>query len=515
MNLTVNNYTANNNRNIYTQPGFKGAMDGMLTTALHILDTNEMANAVLIDLGAMVGPRTYYDAKHRNADAGFETFFREVSGTFINCLSAGLLALGISRLITNKIMPDVKLPANTWFSDDALRTLHTAWKTSDNNTHTYVKNIFENMSGKDGVKVNKFTDIDWKNVKWVDKNSWLYINWKDEKYGHITDTLKTPNGMVNTMAEIINNKNIAKSDKDNILKILEFRMTNALGVNRDLNININGKVWNEKLQTVLRDTYQMGKEIFTNKDINIEKALTKISKINKIKIFGALAGASTLGLTNQYINRKLTEKRTGKKGFVGDTDYATKAADNKEVKPINQDKYLMLKKIAASLGMIGMVIGVMKVKNPKDFVKKLQFTGPVTSGNAIKTVYASTIVGRFMAADNSTELRESVTRDYFGFLNWLVFGGFAAKGTANLLDRKKENLFNISKEGKGIKHWLNDVSLKTHAEIAAKGTKFAKKNLWKLNVAHLSGLLYSGVMLGYLLPMINDKLTQKKSAKNN
>ena len=164
--------------------------------------------------------------------------------------------------------------------------------------------------------------------------------------------------------------------------------------------------------------------------------------------------------------------------------------------------------------MAAMVLSVMRVKNFKDFVKKLEFTGPVTSGNAIKTVYMSTIIGRFLAADNSTELRESVTRDYFGFLNWLVFGGFAAKGVANMLDKKAENLFNISKEGRGIKHWLNDMSLKTHNEIAARGKEFAKKNLWKLNAAHLGGLAYSFITLGLVLPMINDKMTKYKARKN-
>ena len=82
-----------------------------------------------------------------------------------------------------------------------------------------------------------------------------------------------------------------------------------------------------------------------------------------------------------------------------------------------------------------------------------------------------------------------------------------------MLDKKQENLFNITKQGKGLKHWLNDVNLKTHAEIAAKGTAFAKKNLWKLNVAHVSGLLYSGITLGYLLPMVNAKLTKAKAQK--
>ena len=177
MNLAINNYT---NADIKRQQNFKtprftGAMDGVLTGALHALDTNEMANAVLIDLGAMVGPRTYYDTKHRNGDAGFETFFREISGTFINCLSAGLLALGISHLVTNKIMPEVQLKPNTWFSEDAINTLNTAWKTSGEDTQKYVRKVFENLSGKDGKKVNNFNNIDWKNVKWVDKNSWLYI----------------------------------------------------------------------------------------------------------------------------------------------------------------------------------------------------------------------------------------------------------------------------------------------------------------------------------------------------
>ena len=141
MNLAINNYTNANlkRQQNYKQPQFTGAMDGVLTSALHILDTNEMANAVLIDLGAMVGPRTYYDAKHRNVDAGFETFFREISGTFINCLSAGLLALGISHLVTNKIMPDVKLKPNSWFSDDSVKTLNTAWKNSDEKVDTMLQ----------------------------------------------------------------------------------------------------------------------------------------------------------------------------------------------------------------------------------------------------------------------------------------------------------------------------------------------------------------------------------------
>ena len=118
-----------------------------------------------------------------------------------------------------------------------------------------------------------------------------------------------------------------------------------------------------------------------------------------------------------------------------------------------------------------------------------------------------------MAADNGTELRESMTRDYLGFLNWLVFGGFAAKGVANLLDKNGKDLFNYTKEGKGLKHWLRDMNLKTHNEIAAKGSEVAKKNMWKLNLAHAAGITYSAVTLGILLPMMNAKITEKKAKK--
>lgn len=157
-----------------------------------------------------------------------------------------------------------------------------------------------------------------------------------------------------------------------------------------------------------------------------------------------------------------------------------------------------------------MLAKVMNIKNTKDFFKKLEFTGPTTSGNAIKTVYGALILGRFFASKDNTELRETVVRDYLGFLNWLVLGGFVAKGVGNLLDKDRKALFNTSKEGKGVKHWLNDVSLKTHSEIVAQGGKDIKKNLRKLNVAHISGLAYSALMLGILLPKLNISMTKHK-----
>ena len=155
----------------------------------------------------------------------------------------------------------------------------------------------------------------------------------------------------------------------------------------------------------------------------------------------------------------------------------------------------------------------MQIFRRKDIIKKLEFNGAATGGNAIKTIYGTLILGRIFAAKDSTELRETNVRDYLGFLSWLVLGGFVAKGVGQLLDPKKKVLFNIAKEGKGIKHWLKDLSLKSHKEIIAQGGN-VKQNLRKLNIAQLSGIAYSAIMLGVLLPKLNIWMTKHKSENN-
>ena len=493
--------------NNYNNTTFKGPLDGTLTNILRACDTNEMVNAVGLDVGSMVIPRSYYDTKVRNEFAGVETFFRELNSTFICCVSAGLFAQIISKIASKSVMKDVSINPASWYSKASLDTLQEAWNTAkEQNTKEYLNNVFNNLSGLDGHKENKFKDIDWNNIEWIDEKVWDKISWKNPKYKGIQDKLKTKEGYIDTFADFISDTNINKDDKKNVLSIFEKRLTNALKAGRNTKLEINGNILESSLWNILRDAQDIARDVFNNKNINIQNAIKKIKKVNKIKAFGAITLSCIAGLTNQAINRKITEKRTGRRGFVGYIDYTENSHKTEK-----KDKNLFIKKLGASALMLGMVASVMKVKNFKEFAKKIEFTGPITGGNAIKTVYAATIIGRFMAADNGTELRESMTRDYLGFLNWLVFGGFVAKGVANLLDKKGTTLFNFRKDGKGVKHWLNDMSLKTHNEIAAKGKDFAKKNMWKLNLAHASGIAYSAVVLGILLPMLNVKVTKYKT----
>ena len=94
---------------------------------------------------------------------------------------------------------------------------------------------------------------------------------------------------------------------------------------------------------------------------------------------------------------------------------------------------------------------------------------------------------------------------YKKFMN----GGFVAKGIGQAMDKKQEKLFNISKKGTGINHWLKEVSLKSQKEIIAQGGN-VKANLRKLNIAQMSGIAYSAIMLGVLLPKLNIWMTKHK-----
>jgi len=54
------------------------------------------------------------------------------------------------------------------------------------------------------------------------------------------------------------------------------------------------------------------------------------------------------------------------------------------------------------------------------------------------------------------------------------------------------------------------MTIKTHNEVASKGKDFIKKNMWKVNAANASGIAYSAITLGILLPMLNKKVTEHK-----
>ena len=245
---------------------FKGPLDGTLTQILRACDTNEMVNAVGLDVGSMVIPRSYYDTKARNEFAGAETFFREISGTFINCISAGLFAQIISKIASKHVMKDTKINPASWYSNDSLATLHKAWSLNKN-TIGYLNTVFENLSVRDGQKVNEFKNIQWNKIEWNDEKIWDRINWKNTKYKGIQNRLKTKEDFIKTVADFIQDTNIASDDKQNVLSIMDKRLTNALGAGRNVTVKIGENKIETALWNILRDTQDMARDIFTNQDV--------------------------------------------------------------------------------------------------------------------------------------------------------------------------------------------------------------------------------------------------------
>lgn len=457
---------------------FNAGMGG-LSKALYTLSNNDMLNASFVDVFAMDTPRTIVETKNRGKQAGIEMGFREYTGTFIAEFSAALFAVIASKFIAKKLSPDVKVNSGSWITNNGLDVFSDIYNKSDKTPESYVKNVLNSMSGLKGKEIKEFSGID------------------KEKTNYITERL----------TKLITDNNPDKKQTKKVLNQIQDDIINLMGADNNITIKGEKKSLSANLTHTLRDIVDSGKNIFFGMENKKEPSavISKLKRMNNLRIGIAIPLSMGLAISNQYLNRYLTKRRTGIDNFVGENNYDQNVAFKNEKK---SEKGLWWKKLLSAGIFVLMLSKVMGVKKPADFIKKLEFDGPVTSGNTIKTIYGTLILGRIFASKDSTELRETNVRDYLGFLNWLVLGGFVAKGVGQILDPKQEKLFNISNKGKGIKHWLKDVSLKSQKEILAHGGN-VKSNLRKLNIAQMSGIAYSTIMLGVLLPKLNIWMTRR------
>ncbi len=469
--------------NIKNTPNFGASMGG-LSNALYTLSNNDMLNASFVDVFAMDTPRTIVETKHRGKQAGIEMGFREYTGTFIAEFSAAVFAIFASKFISKKLNPDVAVNSGSWITNKGLDVFADIYKKSDKTPKGYVQNVLNSMSGIVGSETRNFAD---------------------------TDKTKA-NAIVDKLTNLITDRNSDKKSGKKILSNIQDEIINLFGADNNITIKSGKNEVSSNLSHALRDIVDSGKNIFfNNSKSDYTKILAKLKSMNNWRIGIAIPLSMGLAISNQYLNRYLTKRRTGIDNFVGENGYENNVANKNEKK---KEKGLLIKKLLSAGIFVLMLTKVMGVKRPADFIKKLEFDGPATSGNAIKTIYGTLILGRIFASKDSTELRETNVRDYLGFLNWLVLGGFVSKGVAQILDPKQKKLFNITKKGKGIKHWLQDISLKSQKEILAQGGN-VKADLRKLNIAQISGIAYSAIMLGVLLPKLNIWMTKKKGNNKN
>jgi len=471
--MKINNISTNRDSNV----NYKGQM-GLLSKALYTLSNNDMLNASFIDVFAMDTPRTIVETKNRGKQAGIEMGFREYTGTFIAEFSAAIFAVIASKFIVKRVKPQVKVNSGSWITNNGLDVFADIYNKSNKTPESYVENVLNSMSGIDGNELKEFSNIE------IIK--------------------KKP--IIEKLAELIKSNTVDTEKNKNVISDVQNKIINLLDADNNIKIKSGEMEVQSNLTHALRDIVDSGKNIFFTETKSEPKSIIKkLKKMNSLRIGIAIPLSMLLAISNQYLNRYLTKRRTGISNFVGENGYENNVQEHNEKK---KERGLWLKKLLSAGIFILMLTKVMGIKKPIDFIKKLEFDGPVTSGNTIKTIYGTLILGRIFASKDSTELRETNVRDYLGFLNWLVLGGFVAKGVGQMLDTKQENLFNITNKGKGIKHWLKDVSLKSQKEVISKGGN-VKLNLMKLNLAQISGILYSTIMLGVLLPKFNIWMTKR------
>ncbi|MDD3013349.1 MAG: hypothetical protein PHC34_06560 [Candidatus Gastranaerophilales bacterium] len=472
---------------------------GCVSGFMNLAQNNAAFSTGVVDIAGMVAPRTAIDAQ-RNEHAGAETFRREIMGTLVNNVAPGIFALGIAAAMK----PFMKMQTTIWANSETMDLLKEAWDKSGD-TKEYVKNVLSGVKGLDGDK--------WTDLKMSVEKQDILINKMTDLIKINRDTVSEKGIIAQLKSKIKTYNDIKKGRKE-----VEALIGEQIKARNNIKISLNGST-KEPLETSLehlvRDMRDMGEHIFTkavNKGINIDTAISRLKKVNVTKSAGTLGILCVVDFCVQYVNRKITNKKTGKKGFVGYKDFEN---GDCELKDSNRKRNLNIGKalgVAALVGLNAVFIG------RKNLVKKLEFKNAFANLNQIRLLFSAAVAGRIVAADDSNELRETSTRDFFSYFNWLVLGGIVAKGVAGksdstLLNNKDEGY----KDRKGLDkicHWIQDISIKSHSEVldinSGKLNNEVKVKLGILNKSIGAGLVYSTIVLGIGIPILNILLTNKK-----
>ena len=517
----------NKNKNVSNTPAFKGFWN----KSYKFLADEPVWGATIIDLTAMVAPRTWTDGKNRGFNAGFETGFRE-SESSANDAAVGLYGVAAGSLIAGAINKKYGVKVNKIFaSTDASHVYTAKWDKNAGNMDNYIKDIVDNIEAFNP------------NSPKADAKGYVRIP-DDHKQGIIED-LKT---IANATPDKMNK--VWKETKDN----LAGKMLDALGVEDSLKLVHKEagveKATSSNAKILMENFYHMTKAFKSNKvSSKTGEFLKDYHKFGNLRTAIGILIAGIFAVGAQPLNVYLSKKRTGTDGFVGvegrkkDNSFGFKAL-----------------KTASSLGMIGIMLATLGAlpKNPKKFkdipklfLEKNQYKGKNPTINQFKTVFGLAITSRLFTSRDKDEHREVVTKDVLGFFNWLMLGNVFNKFIIHKFQNKGANLLKREPLPKNANWWQKTVnflnsSIATHSEVAVKGLKKetgiksiikpngkamsfneifkalpkngqTRKNLRLLNFAQLGGYIYSAVVLGFGIPHLNIYMTnmsdKRKKAK--
>lgn len=187
------------------------------------------------------------------------------------------------------------------------------------------------------------------------------------------------------------------------------------------------------------------------------------------------------------------------------------------------------------------------LKSPGKFMEKMSFNGKMPTINQLKGLYGLTIISRIFSTRDKDELRESLTKDFLGYVSWLILGDIVNKLVADGLDKSTINYRANSKNAGKFKRSFNG-SLKTRDEVLVETLanngisttktengkvlnksfnemvkdldklpealkKTTKKRLRTLNIAQVAGYLTASLVLGLGIPNLNIYITNTLDKK--
>lgn len=514
--LSTNSYKVSNSHN---HNGSKPQFKGFWNSTYKFLADEPVWGATLVDLGAMVIPRTWTDMKKRGFNAGFETGFREAESSANDAL-IGMYGVAAGTMIAGAINNRYNVKAHKIFaSDDAVNVYSAKWAKHNGNIDSYARDIVDSLEAY--------------NPNSAQANAEGYIKIANEhKQGIIDDLKYVAEGDRKTMGDRWKEVN----------KRLSAKILEATGTEQQFRlIHKEGsveKVTVSNSKTLLNNFYNMTKALKSDKVVGKVGEFVKDYKgFGKTRTGIGILIAGIFAVIAQPLNVYLSKKRTGSDGFVG-------------VEGRKKDNSASFKalKVASGIGMMMISLASMgalsknPLKIPKLFIEKNQYKGKNPTINQFKTVFGLAITSRLLTARDRDEHREVVTKDVLGFFNWLMLGNVVNQLIIHKFQSKGENLLKRAPLSKDASIWKKmgnflSSSIATHSEVIIDGLKKerpdiksiikpdgkamkftemlkalpkngqARKNLRLLNFAQLSGYLYSALVLGIGIPNLNIYLT--------
>ncbi len=505
-------------------PTFNGGADtafNVLDKLFKILDKNAMIQVSFVDTVSTNIPRTVVDLGTGLA-AAFETCRREFSGLFVNCLMPGLVVKGIAKLLPKSKEIKGTNVVSSWANSDSINKLSEIYKQSqssgaENTVKDYVKNALSSIEGLDGKNWVSYAQNSEK-PEFKEAIEKITIAITDKKADKKTLLKEAREGIANlTKAE-------------NILRFNGQKQSNLEETIRDI------ADLGTKFETVKNNVIKNGGDnakISQSID-NYAKGLKKF--VNQKSLIG-LGIVIAIAMSVQTINRSITRKQFNAEGAPIYKEFGKQ--DTTQKMDEKQKKEFKVKKLLAAAGMYGLA-GASMMKKPS--LGMFQFSGIFPSLDQCRWIAASTFASRMMGAEDTNELRETTVRDIASFAGLYFLGDYVKKAAASaiealsktkkgakitgenviLLNRSKEvqkpivelgssKFTQVLQQGqyrvKQLGNWVKNTELKTAAEVS--GTKV--RNL--RNICRVADIAFSIIMLGFLLPKYNRKVTEKKVAQ--